>query len=144
MATLSTEHADAIAKLLNGRNQLIVQYTRERVMKDGDEYRYTTTEAGEVVACVQVKPLQWYHFEVLHLTVADGQERRGLAKALLCDAERFARSKDARLLQCTIREDNEPSRKLFEGFGFRRVAIFFNERSQNNVAVFQKVLVPAR
>lgn len=144
MSSLTHVQADAIAKLLNERNELTVKYTGDRVLQEADDYRFTAAESGEVVACVQIKRVQWYQFEVCHLTVAAGNERKGTAKALLRDVERVARSKDARLLQCTIREDNEPSQTLFEGFGFRRVGIFFNERSGNNVGVYQKVLVPAR
>lgn len=144
MSELIPEHAEAIAKLLNERNQLTVKYTAERVMEEADDYRYTAADSGEVIACVQVKRVQWYQFEVCHLTVAEGNERKGLAKALLYDVERFARSRNARVLQCTIREGNEPSRKLFEGFGFRRVGTFFNERSANNVEVFQKILASPR
>ena len=144
MPTLTAKQADAIAKLLNERNQLTVEYTRERVMQEADDYRFTEREPGEVVACVQIKRVQWYQFEVCHLTVASGSEGKGLAKGLLREVERFARSRNARLLQCTIREDNERSRNLFESFGFRQVGMFFNEHSTNNVGVYQKVLAPSR
>lgn len=141
---LSDAQASAIAQLLNTRNQLTVQYTRERVIKESADYIFRLSETGEVIACAQVKKVQWYQAEVLHLTVAEAYEHKGHAKALLCEAERVARTKDARILQCTIRADNAASRKLFEGFGFLHTSTFFNQGSGNNVGVFQKVLANAR
>ena len=141
---LSDAQAGAIAQLLNTRNQLTVQYTPERVLKESADYILRLSEAGDVIACVQVKEVQWYQAEVLHLTVAEAYERKGHAKALLCEAERVARTKGARILQCTIRADNTASRKLFEGFGFMYTITFLNQGSGNNVCVFQKVLANAR
>lgn len=140
---LSDAQADAIAQLLNTRNKLTVQYSRDRVLKDAADYIFRLSETGEVIACVQVKKVQWYQAEVLHLTVAEAWERKGHAKSLLCEAERVARTKSARILQCTIRADNAASRKLFEGFGFMKTCTFLNQDSGNNVGIFQKVLANA-
>jgi ribosomal protein S18 acetylase RimI-like enzyme len=140
---LTDAQGEMIAALLNARNELTVKYTRQRVLSEADNYRCKLSETGEVVACVEIKKVQWYQCEVLHLTVAEAHEGKGHAKALLCDVERIARAGGARVLQCTIRDDNSRSRKLFEGFGFERVGTFHNERSGNNVGVFQKVLAPA-
>lgn len=141
---LSDAHADAIAALLNARNQLTVQYTRQRVQEEADNYLFRLSEAGQLIACVELKKVQWYQAEVLHLTVAEAHEGKGHAKALLCEVERVARANGARVLQCTIRMDNEASLRLFEGIGFAHVSTFRNERSGNNVGVFQKVLATAR
>ena len=141
---LTDQQADAIAALLNARNELTVDYSGARVLEEADDYLCAVSDAGEVLACVEIKKVQWYQCEVLHLTVAEAHEGKGHAKRLLCEAERVARSRSARVLQCTIREDNARSRRLFEGFGFQRVCAFRNEHSGNNVGVFQKVLVPAR
>jgi len=141
---LTNAQADTIAALLNARNELTVQYTRKRVLAEAVNYRCVLSDAGEVIACVEIKKIQWYQCEVLHLTVSGAHERKGHGKALLCEAERVARSQNARVLQCTIRDDNIGSRKLFEGFGFQRVSAFLNEHSGNNVGVYQKVLAPAR
>lgn len=140
----SDAQADAIAQLLNMRNQLTVPYSRERVLKEAADYIFRLSETGDVIACVQVKKVQWYQAEILHLTVAEAYVNKGHAKALLCEAERGARTKDARILQCTIRADNTASRELFESFGFVRTCTFLNQRSGNNVGVFQKVLANAR
>lgn len=141
---LSDAHADEVAALLNARNQLTVQYTRQRVLQEADNYLFRLDDAGKLIACVELKKVQWYQAEVLHLTVAETHEGKGHAKALLCDAERVARAKGVRLLQCTIRTDNDASRRLFEGFGFSHISTFRNELSGNNVGVFQKVLATAR
>ncbi len=140
---LSDAHADQIATLLNERNELTVQYTRQKVLEHGDDYLCRLSEANGVLACVEVKKVQWYQAEVLHLTVAAAQERKGHAKALLCEAERLARTRGARLLQCTIRQGNVQSQSLFEGFGFSHVSTFRNEHSGNNVLVLQKILASA-
>lgn len=136
-------HADQIAALLNERNQLTKKYTRKHVLNHVDNYLCRFSNAGEVVACVEVKRIQWYQTEVLHLTVAATETRKGHAKALLNEAERVARANGTRLLQCTIREDNTASRALFESLSFGQVNIFHNLSSGNNVAVFQKVLSSA-
>lgn len=133
-----------IAALLNERNELTVQYTRQRILAEADNYRFLSSETDNVIACIEIKNMPWYQMEVSHLSVAEAHEGRGHAKSLLCEAEHVARAQNARILQCTIREDNTRSRKLFEGFGFQCVGRFFNERSGNNVGVFQKILVPAR
>lgn len=141
---LSNAQADQIASLLNSRNELTVKYDRNRVQKEADDYLLRCSDSDEVVAFLQLKEVHWYQFEVLHLTVAEGYTKQGHAKALLCEAERKARANSARLLQCTIREGNVASQWLFTGFGFTHVASFCNERSGNNVGVYQKVLAPAR
>jgi ribosomal protein S18 acetylase RimI-like enzyme len=142
--SLSETHADAIAVLLNKRNQLTVQYTRALVQTEAGNYIYRFSDAGDLIACVEVKKVQWYQAELLHLTVDEAYEGMGHAKALLCEAERAGRENGARVLQCTIRTDNLASRKLFEGFGFSHVSTFLNQDSGNNVGVFQKVLTSAR
>ncbi|MDP2806135.1 MAG: GNAT family N-acetyltransferase [Gallionellaceae bacterium] len=139
--TLTNAHADQIATLLNERNQLTQKLTRKSVLDHADSYICRFSDANEVVACVQVKSVQWYQTEILHLTVAEFQTRKGYAKWLLCEAERVARTKGARLLQCTIRESNIGSRTLFESFGFLYINTFNNPSSGNNVMIFQKVLL---
>src|SRR5258706_6073279 len=96
---LSDAHADQIAALLNERNQLTIQYTRKRVLDHAENYICCFSQTDEVIACVEVKSVQWYQTEILHLTVVVIEEGRGLAKTLLCDAERLARANGARLLQ---------------------------------------------
>jgi ribosomal protein S18 acetylase RimI-like enzyme len=137
---LTSDQAHQIALLLNARNQLSVVYTAERVLNSAADYLIRSSESGDVAACVEVKRVQWYQAELLHLTVAESEEGKGHGKALLASAEQLARQQGARLLQCTIREDNRPSEGLFRSAGYSQVGVFFNERSGNNVFVFQKVV----
>jgi ribosomal protein S18 acetylase RimI-like enzyme len=139
----SNDQANQIAALLNSRNELTVVQTGASVREHLENFLCCYAESGEVIACVEVKRVQWYQCEILHLVVAETYEGKGHAKCLLRQAERIARERNARLLQCTIRCDNTRSRSLFEGCGFSRVGTFFNERSGKNVEVFQKVLTNA-
>lgn len=141
---LTDTQAEQIAALLNERNELTVQYTKQRVLEQANNYLCRYSESGQVIACVEVKKVQWYHSEILHLAVALSHEGKGHAKALLCKAERVARTNGARLLQCTIRAGNTASKKLFEGFGFVHVGTFLNQGTGNNVGIFQKILSNAR
>ena len=106
---LSNGHADQIAALLNERNELTIQYTGARVLEHADNYICRHSGSGDVIACVELKTVQWYQTEILHLTVAKSQERKGHGKALLCEAERNARTNGARILQGTIRVGNAAS-----------------------------------
>lgn len=142
--SLSQTQAAGIAELLNARNQLTVHYTGKKVLDHADDYLFRLSSAQTVIACVEVRRVQWYQAEVLHLTVAEGEEGKGHAKELLSSAETRARERGIRLLQCTIREGNVQSARLFQAAGFLKVGTFHNEHSGNNVAVYQKVLVHAR
>jgi ribosomal protein S18 acetylase RimI-like enzyme len=137
---LTDQQADQIAALLNERNELTVPYSRAKIRTNADNYICHFSDEGAVIACVEVKKVQWYQAEILHLTVAKQYARLGHAKRLLQEAEQAARAHNARILQCTIRESNGPSRALFETCGFRLVSEFFNAHSGNNIGVFQKSL----
>lgn len=141
--SITDAHADQIAALLNERNELTTNYTRKMVLKHADDYLWHLSESNEILACVEVKRVQWYQAEIRHLTVAAAREGKGLAKALLCEAERVARVRGARLLQCAMRRGNEPSLGLFRNFGFSHVNTFHNDHSGNDVLVLQKVLIGA-
>jgi L-amino acid N-acyltransferase YncA len=135
--------AEQIAALLNARNQLTVPYTATKVLAHADNYLTHKIESGEIVGCVEVKSVQWYQSEVLHLSVAEGHTGNGIARALLGKAAQAALAKNARVLQCTIRSGNTESEGLFASSGFSRVATFRNQASGNDVGVWQLVLSPA-
>jgi ribosomal protein S18 acetylase RimI-like enzyme len=139
---LTDAHADQIAALLNERNELTRIYSRVEVLSYRDNYLCHFDEAHNVIACIEISKVQWYQAEIKHLTVSAEHARRGHARTLLREAEQLAQTLNARLLQCTIREDNVPSRTLFENARFWRSARFFNNRSGMNVDVYQKVLSP--
>lgn len=138
---LSSDHADQIAELINRRNELTVPYTRQRVLKYGENYICRLSESGTVIACVEVKIVQWYQTEICHLSVDENHARQGHARALVEEAEKRAADHSARIAQCTIRDGNEASCRLFASLGYTQVSAFHNHRSGNKVWVLQKVLV---
>jgi hypothetical protein len=78
-----------------------------------------------------LKDAQWYPPELRHLTVVNGHWGQGHAKAPLREAERRAQAQ--RILHCTIGANNDESRGLSEGAGFRSASEFFYLRSGNNL-----------
>ena len=141
---MNREHACQIAHLLNSHNRLVIRYNADRVLKSAETYLYELSAGGEVMACVELKDVQWYQFEIDHLTVAPDSQRKGFARQLLKRAEEQATNAGGRVMQCTIREDNEPSQQLFRTNGFSRVSTFHNPKSGNNVGVWQKIISPAK
>ena len=136
---MTTEQAQQTADLLNSRNRLTTRYTADTVMKASDEYIFES-EGDTVVACVEVKRVQWYQREILHLSVRADRERRGWGTRMLAMAEQRARERGARIAQCTIRVGNVGSESAFRRAGFRETCRFENAASGNEVAVFQKAL----
>jgi N-acetylglutamate synthase-like GNAT family acetyltransferase len=139
---MDSSQASQIATLLNEQNQLTVQYDSERVLKHASDYLFRLDDAGRVIACAELRRVQWYQFELLHVTVADHHKKKGLARGLIAEAQSIAEQSGARILQSTIRDGNEASEKLFAGSGFNSACVFYNERSGNLIRVWQKVLVP--
>ena len=140
---MTKSEAEQIAALLNARNQLTVPYTAAKVLAHADDYLTANTTSGELIGCVEIKSVQWYQFEVLHLSVADGHTGKGVARSLLAKAAQAASDKRARVLQCTIRSGNTESEGLFSSCGFACVSTFRNQASGNTVGVWQRVLSPA-
>jgi ribosomal protein S18 acetylase RimI-like enzyme len=133
--------AGEIASLINDRNQLARGYSVESILEHEDEYifRKGGTE-NQIIACVQVKKVQWYQTEILHLSVHANHGRQGHAKYLIGQAISRSSELGARLMQCTIRENNWASRTLFESYGFVCVGKFLNRDTGNNICVYQLVL----
>ena len=140
---MTLNEANEIASLLNERNELVRAYTGEAVLADADNYEFEVRSEG-VVACVERKKVQWYQWEIRHLSVRKELEGKGVASVLYQRAETAARSGGARILQCTIREGNTRSVCFFEKRGFLKVGRFFNPATKNTVGVWQKVLPTAK
>lgn len=139
---MDRNQAEQIAVLLNTQNQLTIQYTADRVLEHQDNYLVRLDATGQVVACAELKKVQWYQFELLHVTVAQQNQRQGHARALVVEAENRAIHLDARILQCTIRAGNTASEELFKLSGFESVSHFYNVKSKNIISVWQRVLSP--
>ena len=137
--TMTPKQPEQIAQLLNDRNQLQGDYTAERVAEHAEDYLFELREDA-VVGCVEVKKVQWYQWEICHLSVSKGHEGHGLGKSLIRQAEDKAERGAARIVQCTIRVGNERSEQAFRRSGYRESCCFFNAATDNYVAVWQKVL----
>lgn len=136
---MERRQADEIAQLLNSRNQLEIPYTAQKVLQHADDYLFDL-DAEAVVACVEIKKVQWYQWEICHLSVAKTHEGQGRGKALIRRAEEKAKTGRARIIQCTIRVGNEASEGAFRRSGYREACCFLNAGTGNHVAVWQKVL----
>jgi len=137
--TMSEVEAEQIALLINQRNKLARNYEAVDILNEADNYEYESRN-GKVVACVERRRVQWYQWEVLHLSVDEKWEGRGLASLVYERLEQAAGSAGVRLLQCTIREGNKGSVGFFDRRGFSKIARFFNRQTENTVGVWQKVL----
>ena len=136
---MTTEQAQQIADLLNSRNQLTIPYTADRVKASEGDYAFEC-EGDEVFACVQVKKIQWYQSEILHLSVRSDHEGKGWGTRMIARAEQRAKEQGARIAQCTIRVGNIESESVFRKSSFHETCRFQNAASENEVAVFQKAL----
>ena len=129
--------AEQIAKLLNERNQLDGKYTAEKVLEKKSNYVFIQ-EKNEVIACAESLKIQWYQHEIKHVSVAERFEGKGLGKKILKLAEEKADKENARILQCTVRSNNESSLRLFIRQGYVKVNQFYNRRTENWIFVLQK------
>ena len=128
-----------IAELLNQRNQLTREYTAEKILQNAENYIYEQ-ENNILIACVEVKKVQWYQREILHLSVNKNYEGQEYGQRLIAKAEEIAIGDGAKILQCTIRTDNNRSEHVFNMCGYKQVAVFYNPDSGNDVGVWQKVV----
>ena len=140
---MDRSQAEQIATLLNTQNQLTVRYDADRVLDHQDNYLVRLDSSGKVVACAELKKVQWYQFELLHVTVAQQHHRQGHARSLVAEAQDRAIEGDARILQSTIRAGNTASEELFKSSGFELVSHFYNARSNNTIGIWQRVLSEA-
>jgi N-acetylglutamate synthase-like GNAT family acetyltransferase len=134
---MTTDIAEQIAKLLNTRNQLVVEYTAKKVFDKKSNYVYIEIE-NEVIACAESKKIQWYQSEISHVSVSTKVEGQGKGKEVLKLAEKKAKDEGAKILQCTIRANNENSIRLFSRNGYINVNRFYYPNSGYWVFLFQK------
>lgn len=136
---MTKQDAEQIAKLLNQRNQLSKEYTHDEIIKDKENYVFEKID-GLVVACAECKKVQWYQHEIRHISVHEKYEGKGYGKKILKDAEKLARCRNARVIQCTIRSNNESSIRLFTRNGYTEINKFYNFRTENWINIYQKVI----
>lgn len=134
------KQAKQIANLLNKRNQLVKKYSAKQILDAEDDYEYLVENNDNVVAAVKIKKIQWYQWELCHLTVDEGYEGKGYGTKLINRAEKKAKKEGALIIQCTIREDNIRSKCLFLKEGFKYCSTFIYPVSKNKVEIWQKVI----
>lgn len=137
---MNRHQAEQVASMLNEQNELTIKYSADIVLLDADNYLIHQDSNGNVVACAELREVQWYQYELSHVTVATAHKREGHGRTLLKEAEERARNNNASILQCTIRAGNVPSESLFSTYGFKSVCRFYNLSSKKTVAVWQYVL----
>jgi len=140
---MTKQAAEAIAKLLNSQNRLMVPYTAAKILAHADRYIVRYNDNGHVVGAAEVESVQWYQGEIKHVSVDPEAKRQGIGTWLVEHAEARARELGARVAQCTIRVGNAESEGLFKKNGYTATITFTNERSGNEVTVYQKVLAPS-
>lgn len=138
---MKKEYAQNIADLLNRRNKLDGEYSADRILESSNDYEFQLDESGYVISAVKIKKVtNWYQWELSHLSVHESHLEKGYGKKMIMKAEQKAEEGGARIIQCTIREDNEPSKHIFHKTGYQQVSAFYNRRTGNNVGVWQKIL----
>ena len=136
---MTKETAQQIAELINRRNGLSAKYTSDKVLSDKDNY-VVILDGNELVACVESKKVRWYQCEICHVSVNEKFKGQGKGPEILALAEDKAKKQGARIIQCTIRDDNRKSIRLFSANGYENVNRFYNAVTRNTVLVFQKRL----
>ena len=134
---MTKEQAKQIATLLNERNKLVKEYSPDDVLAKEQNYVYMD-EKSTIIACAESKKVQWYQWEICHVSVNKTNEGKGLGSKILKLAEKKAIEGGAKILQCTIRSNNESSLRLFLAKGYTKTTSFFYPNSGNWVHVLQK------
>jgi len=137
---MTENQALQIANLLNERNQLTTAYTANSILASEDRYVFYE-ETKIVVACAEIKKVQWYQWEIRHVSVHEKFERRGYGRRILQFAERKVKDNGGLIAQCTVRADNHSSIMLFLASDYIKAISFFNKATGNYIQVFQKSLV---
>ena len=133
-----SEELNCKANLSNAENQLVVRHTEEKVSDSSGNYVYEEAD-NFIKASIECKKVQWYQFELCHLTVSPDFRGLGLGKTVIKKALEHAKINGAEVVQCTIRDDNTKSKSLFAKCCFIQTSTFYQPRSGNNVGVWQRV-----
>jgi len=113
------------------------QYDLQTILANQDNF-VVITERDSLLACAEVKYVQWYQSEICHVSVSEGAEGKGYGSQILLLAEAKAIKQGASGLQCTIRSNNSSSIRLFDSKGYTKTVSFVNKKTGNWVHVFQK------
>lgn len=136
---MTKNDAIEIANLLNTRNKLPQIYSYKDILSKKENILFIK-ENGNIIACAESIKVQWYQNEIKHISVNENFEGKGFGSKILRLAEKKSIEDNAKILQCTIRVDNEGSIRLFSRKGYKKVNTFFNKKTKNWVFIFQKIL----
>ena len=136
---MTKNDAIEIAELLNKRNELSVKYSFDDILSKKENYLFIK-EGEKIVACGESIKVQWYQNEIKHISVHKDFEGKRFGTKILKLVEEKSIKDNARVLQCTVRTDNENSIRLFTRKGYKKVNSFFNKKTKNWVFIFQKVI----
>jgi len=131
--------ATKIAELINARNQLNAAYDADRILRQSENYIYEL-DGNTLVVCVEVKKVQWYQWEICRLSVNPEHEGKGRGARMLQKAEEIAHAGNAKIVQCTIRIGVDRSERAFLKQGYLKTISFYNRKTENYVAVWQKAI----
>ncbi|MBU0477831.1 GNAT family N-acetyltransferase [bacterium] len=137
---MTNKQAEQIAKLLNTQNLLDRKYDQNSILEKRDRLITKIDENGDVIGVAEVEEVQWYQAEIKHLSVDPKYQRKGIGRDLLNQAEHRAVTIGTRIAQCTIRDNNKASIKLFSSSGYQHTLTFVNRNTRNRVMVLQKVI----
>ncbi|MBD3229814.1 MAG: GNAT family N-acetyltransferase [Candidatus Lokiarchaeota archaeon] len=135
--------AHQIAEFINNYNKLKKRYSIEDILKVSDEYLYIS-KSHKLIGVVRLFMIEWYIGAIKHLSVDETLRKRGYGTKLIKMAIEKANKKNIRVLQSTVRENDIESIKCFEKNGFKRVNCFYNNKTNRNILIFQKILFPCR
>lgn len=136
---MTKNDAIEIAELLNKRNELSVKYSFDDILSKKENYLFIK-EGDKIVACGESIKVQWYQNEIKHISVHKDFEGKRFGTKILKLVEEKSIKDNAKVLQCTVRTDNENSIRLFTRKGYKKVNLFFNKKTKNWVFIFQKVI----
>lgn len=136
---MNRTHAQQIADLLNSYNELSSEYDYRGVLNQRCTY-ITYLSKDTIVGCVAFKNKSWYQCEAIHLSVDEHYRGKGIATRLLNKLETFARKREKKVIQSTVRCENEAMVKLNEKLGYK-IVNQFSGGSGRSLYIFQKVLV---
>lgn len=130
-----------IANLLNEQNQLSSEILASDVEANIDKYvvMYTDQYESEVIAFAKVRKISHYLSEISHVSVNPEYQGQGYGKKILQLAENKAYSlPGVKMLQSTIRCNNDASICIFFSRGWKQINEFYNDKTGNNIKVVFK------
>lgn len=110
-----------VCELINTYNHLGATYRPENILSYSSSYTLYLLN-NKVLGCVKVEKQSYTFTELKHVCVREKFRKIGLSKVLI---KRSLSKVLTPLVYATVRDDNIPSLKLFNSFGFKIGAAYF-------------------